>query len=318
MHQQLHKDRGIWRVFKNFPFKIFQRLLRKVTSMWTRVVLHQNDTFCQQSWSLGLNRCTKLNELIKIMASSNSVLPACFRIDNVRQTFQQNDSFLIPKQCCHHFARWKNFFKLFRCGFCRSFPHFAYLLPFLRSSNGPTFWHPSLFCHDNHFLELYIMWEMWVLSPFGAFGEYPLIATKSIWYSLLLFWACLLFIKLTPVSHLCMYTVPLYHDVSQKLLDSDHCQVVQSPCFFVNKIWQLTQACLVVKFCASFVEYLYPFVDIWLADYFCVHITQSFLNFVPISFLHVQKLNHHPLLAHGHWHQLFCNSFAYIIPSKEC
>ncbi len=66
-----------------------------------------------------------------------------------------------------------------------------------------------------------------------------------------------------------------------------------------------------------FVEFLYPFIDIRLADCFCVHITQSFMNFIPVSSLCIQKLNYHPLLAHGHWHQLLCYSFAHITPSTR-
>ncbi len=114
----------IWRVFRNFSLKIFQQPSKKVSGMWTCIVLHQNDNFCQQSWSLGLDCCIELHECVKTAASSSSVLTACFRIDCVGQIFQQSDSFSIPKQHCHHFTSWRNF-KHFGCWFCRGFPYFA-------------------------------------------------------------------------------------------------------------------------------------------------------------------------------------------------
>ncbi len=46
-----------------------------------------------------------------------------------------------------------------------------------------------------------------------------------------------------------------------------------------------------------FVEFLYLFIDIQQADCFYVHATQSFVNFIPVSSLHIQESNCNLLLA---------------------
>ncbi len=63
-----------------------------------------------------------------------------------------------------------------------------------------------------------------------------------------------------------------------------------------------------------------PRVLYWISLSIHRHLTSwllVFRKFHSSLFLHVQKSNHSPLLAHGHRHQLLCHSFARITPNTR-